>query len=91
MFTNIFKVTSPGVIEKFIDNVEEMDNKVLVKVDMMAICKAHIKKVIKSSLFLIRLMISILLINPTVDALEKILVITIIQRQFLEVPRRMVF
>ena len=43
MFTNIFKVTSPGVIEKFIDTVEGMDNKVLVKVDMMAICKADIR------------------------------------------------
>ena len=43
MFTNIFKVTSPGVIEKFIDTVEDMDNKVLVKVDMMAICKADIR------------------------------------------------
>ena len=43
MFTNIYKVTSPGVIEKFIDTVEEMDNKVLVKVDVMAICKADIR------------------------------------------------
>ena len=43
MFNNIFKVTSPGVIEKFIDTVEDMDNKVLVKVDTMAICKADIR------------------------------------------------
>ena len=43
MFNNIYKVTSPGVIEKFIDTVEDMDNKVLVKVDTMAICKADIR------------------------------------------------
>ena len=43
MFTNIFKVTSPGVIEEFIDTVEELDQKVLVKVDVMAICKADIR------------------------------------------------
>lgn len=43
MFTNIFKVTSPGVIEEFIDTVEELDHKVLVKVDVMAICKADIR------------------------------------------------
>ena len=43
MFNNIFRVTSPGVIEKFIDTVEDMDNKVLVKVDTMAICKAAIR------------------------------------------------
>ncbi len=43
MFTNIYKVTSPDVIEKFIDTVEEMDSKVLVKVDVMAICKADIR------------------------------------------------
>ena len=43
MFTNIFKVTSPGVIEEFIDTVDLDENKVLVKVDMMAICKADIR------------------------------------------------
>lgn len=43
MFTNIFKVTSPGVIEEFIDTVENMDKQVLVKVDVMAICKADIR------------------------------------------------
>ena len=43
MFTNIFKVTSPGVIEEFIDTVEDIDSKVLVKVDYMAICKADIR------------------------------------------------
>ena len=43
MFTNIYKVTSPGVIEEFIDTVEEMDKQVLVKVDTMAICKADIR------------------------------------------------
>ena len=43
MFTNIFKVTSPGVIEEFIDTVEGMDDSVLVKVDVMAICKADIR------------------------------------------------
>ena len=43
MFTNIFKVTSPGVIEEFIDTVENIDTKVLVKVDTMAICKADIR------------------------------------------------
>ena len=42
MFINIFKVTSPGVIEEFIDAID-LDNKsVLVKVDTMAICKADI-------------------------------------------------
>ena len=43
MFTNIFKVTSPGVIEEFIDTVEGLEDKVLVKVDVMAICKADIR------------------------------------------------
>lgn len=43
MFTNIFKVTSPGVLEEFIDTVEDMDKHVLVKVDVMAICKADIR------------------------------------------------
>lgn len=43
MFTNIYKVTSPGVLEEFIDTVEDMDKHVLVKVDVMAICKADIR------------------------------------------------
>lgn len=43
MFTNIFKVTSPGVIEEFIDTVNELENGVMVKVDVMAICKADIR------------------------------------------------
>ena len=43
MLTNIFKVTSPGVIEEFIDTVDLDENKVLVKVDTMAICKADIR------------------------------------------------
>lgn len=42
MFTNIFKVTSPGVIEEFIDSVEIKD-KVIIKIDTMAICKADIR------------------------------------------------
>ena len=43
MFINIFKVTSPGVIEEFIDAVEIDQKSVLVKVDTMAICKADIR------------------------------------------------
>ena len=43
MFINIFKVTSPGVIEEFIDCVELDGQSVLVKVDTMAICKADIR------------------------------------------------
>ena len=43
MFNNIFKVTSPGVLEEFIDVVETDDKSVLVKVDTMAICKADIR------------------------------------------------
>ena len=43
MFTNIYKVTSPTVIEKFVDNVELETDKVVVKVDYMAICKADIR------------------------------------------------
>lgn len=42
MFTNIFKVTSPGVIEEFIDTIDVVD-KVIVKIDTMAICKADIR------------------------------------------------
>ena len=43
MFINIFKVTSPGVIEEFIDYVEMDDKSVLVRIDTMAICKADIR------------------------------------------------
>lgn len=43
MFINIFKVTSPGVIEEFIDSVDLDNQSVLVKVDTMAICKADIR------------------------------------------------
>ncbi len=43
MFVNIFKVTSPGVIEEFIDAVDINEQTVLVKVDTMAICKADIR------------------------------------------------
>ena len=43
MFSTIYKVTSPGVVEEFVDVVEDMDNKVLVKIDVMAICKADIR------------------------------------------------
>ena len=43
MFINIFKVTSPGVIEEFIDAIDLDDKSVLVKVDTMAICKADIR------------------------------------------------
>ena len=43
MFSTIYKVTSPGVVEEFIDVVEDIDSKVLVKIDVMAICKADIR------------------------------------------------
>ena len=43
MFQLLYKVTSPGVIEEFIDTVDLEENKVLVKVDYMAICKADIR------------------------------------------------
>ena len=43
MFTNIYKVTSPGVIEEFVDTVDVNVCNVLVKVDVMAICKADIR------------------------------------------------
>ena len=43
MFINIFKVTSPGVIEEFIDTCDLEKGQVLVKVDTMAICKADIR------------------------------------------------
>ena len=43
MFINIFKVTSPGVIEEFIDTADLEEGQVLVKIDTMAICKADIR------------------------------------------------
>ena len=43
MFQLLYKVTSPGVIEEFVDTVDLEENKVLVKVDYMAICKADIR------------------------------------------------
>ena len=43
MFQLLYKVTSPGVIEEFVDAVDLEENKVLVKVDYMAICKADIR------------------------------------------------
>ena len=43
MFINIFKVTSPGVIEEFIDVINPEEQNVLIKVDTMAICKADIR------------------------------------------------
>ena len=43
MFQTIYKVTSPGVIEEFIDSIDLDKNHTLVKVDYMAICKADIR------------------------------------------------
>ena len=43
MFQTIYKVTSPGVIEEFIDSVDLTKDQTLVKVDYMAICKADIR------------------------------------------------
>ena len=43
MFQILYKVTSPGVIEEFVDTVDLEQGKVLVKVDYMAICKADIR------------------------------------------------
>lgn len=43
MFQTIYKVTSPGVIEEFIDSVDLDSNHTLVKVEYMAICKADIR------------------------------------------------
>ena len=43
MFSTVYKVTSPGVVEEFVDVVSDIENKVLVKVDVMAICKADIR------------------------------------------------
>lgn len=42
MFITNYKVTAPGVIEEFIDNLD-YEGKVLVKVDRLAICKADIR------------------------------------------------
>lgn len=43
MFQTIYKVTSPGVIEEFIDSIDIDSRHTLVKVDYMAICKADIR------------------------------------------------
>ena len=43
MFITKYKVTAPEVIEEFISTLEYDNTKVLVKVDMMAICKADIR------------------------------------------------
>ena len=43
MFNIIYKITSPSVVEEFIDIVDYTENHVLVKVDTMAICKADIR------------------------------------------------
>jgi len=43
MFQIIYKVTSPGVIEEFLENVDLEKGQTLVKVDYMAICKADIR------------------------------------------------
>ena len=42
MFVVNYKVTSPGVLEQFIENLDYQD-KVLVSVERMAICKADRK------------------------------------------------
>ena len=43
MFNLIYKITSPKVVEEFVDVVDNDENSVLVKVEMMAICKADIR------------------------------------------------
>ena len=43
MFQIIYKVTSPGVIEEFLESVDLDKEHTLVKVDYMAICKADIR------------------------------------------------
>ena len=43
MFIQIYKVTSPSVIEEFIDCLDYNETTPLVKVDTMAICKADIR------------------------------------------------
>ena len=42
MFVVTYKVTAPGVLEEFVENLDA-ENKVLVSVDRMAICKADIR------------------------------------------------
>jgi ribitol-5-phosphate 2-dehydrogenase len=43
MFIITYKVTSPNVIEEFIDVLDDQGKQVIVKVDVMAICKADIR------------------------------------------------
>lgn len=43
MFKTIYKITSPEIIEEFINIVDYDNTKVLVKVDYMAICRADIR------------------------------------------------
>ena len=43
MFQTVYKVTSPGVIEEFINSVDIDSEHVLVRIDYMAICKADIR------------------------------------------------
>ena len=43
MFITKYKVTAPEVIEEFISTIEYDNESVLVRVDMMAICKADIR------------------------------------------------
>ena len=43
MFKTIYKITSPEIIEEFIDIVDYDNTKVLVKVEYMAICRADIR------------------------------------------------
>lgn len=43
MFTKLYKVTSPKVIEEFIDSCDLDSSKVLVKIEYMAICRADIR------------------------------------------------
>ena len=40
MLITTYKVTAPTVIEEFVDTVEYDEKSVLVRVDMLAICKA---------------------------------------------------
>lgn len=43
MFITTYKITSPRVIEEFVENVIVEDNQTLVHVDYMAVCKADIR------------------------------------------------
>ncbi len=43
MFKTIYKITSPEIIEEFVNIVDYDNTKVLVKVDYMAICRADIR------------------------------------------------